>query len=117
MRSVLTIFLLLIPFLAFGQPMLLKEGKVIDTLESVELISQDKFNAEGEKFGVDYFVQNQNAYPIYVVLETVNPQNVYTNFPSSQFIVDSGEKVYIGWVVQVDGGETSQWEVEWRIEK
>lgn len=90
--------------------------RVVDSLHNVDLISTDKMNEEGEKYGVDYYVHNHNMYPVYVSIQATVTNNVYDSLVPGQFIVDRDEKAHMGWVIQTDETVDSLWEVEWEVQ-
>lgn len=107
------IIFILFVFINFS---LLSEVRVLDTLQNVDLIAEDRKDDQGRKNGVNYYAHNRNNGVVYVTIDALNAKNVYENLTYSQVVVDASDKVFLGWVIQTKNEDQSHWEVEWTVE-
>ncbi len=91
---------------------LFAEMKVIESNNNIDLLLEEMVNTKGHNYGEEYFIHNQNDFPIRFSIKLTDAYNTLDNLIKFTIIVEPDQKGSIGTVTQEDLRKESYWSYE-----
>lgn len=91
---------------------LFAEIKLIESNNNIDLLLEELINAKGHNYGEEYFIHNQNDFPIRFSIKLTDAHNALDNLIKFTIIVEPDQKGSIGTVIQDNLKKESYWSYE-----
>ena len=88
------------------------EMKVIESNNNIDLLLEELVNAKGHCYGEEYYIHNQNDFPIRFSIKLTDSYNALDNLIKFTIIVEPDQKGSIGTVMQDNLRKESYWSYE-----